>query len=133
MYLFSRNTQYPTEALTSEPWICGTIVLYNRDYKSHKPIFTAEVIFRYPVVGRILFRQPKDEPWADTSILLEYIIHADGSQINNTRNHRWAIHELPPGKDFYNWTARCLSAGHIFNPYKVETVNKKIITNECLI
>lgn len=47
------------------------------------------------------------------------MIHADGSQINNTGEHRWAIHDLPPGKDFYNWTARCMSAGGVYNPYKV--------------
>lgn len=32
---------------------------------------------------------------------------------------RWMIHDNPPGKDFYNWTSRCLSAGSPYNPYKV--------------
>lgn len=30
------------------------------------------------------------------------------------------IHDNPPGKDFYNWTARCLSAGRPYNPYKID-------------
>lgn len=67
----------------------------------------------------MLFRQVKDEPWADTSILIEYLVHADGATLNSSVNHRWAIHEFPPGKDYYNWTGRCLSAGAVFNPYKV--------------
>lgn len=67
----------------------------------------------------MLLRQAKDEPWADTSILIEYLVHADGATLNSSSEHRWAVHEFPPGKDFYNWTARCLSAGEVFNPYKV--------------
>ncbi|KAF2895528.1 hypothetical protein ILUMI_10646 [Ignelater luminosus] len=124
-----KNTQYPSSEMISEPWICGGIVLYEQNFKYHKQIFTAEVIFRYPIVARILFRQPKEEQWADTTVLFEYMIHADGSQINNTGEHRWAIHDLPPGKDFYNWTARCVSAGGIYNPYKVDFDNKSSITN----
>lgn len=128
MYLASdhgtfRNTQYPTSEILSEPWICGTIHQYEKDFQYQKPIFTAQVIFRYPTVGRILFRQPKEEPWADTTMLIEYLVHADGASLNNTADHRWAIHDTPPGKDFYNWTARCLSAGAIYNPYKV---NRKL-------
>ncbi|KAK4875753.1 hypothetical protein RN001_012175 [Aquatica leii] len=124
-----KNTQYPTSAIMPEPWICGAIVLYELNFKYQKQIFTAEVIVRYPIVARILFRQPRDEPWTDTSILLEYLIQADGSQINNTYNHRWAVHELPPGKDFYNWTARCVSSGLVYNPYKVDFDNKSSINN----
>ena len=32
---------------------------------------------------------------------------------------RWMIHDLPPGKDYYNWTERCLSTGAPYNPQKV--------------
>lgn len=103
----------------SEPWICGPIRLYENNFDTEKQIFTAQVIFRYPIVGRILFRQPKDEPWSDTNVFIEYLVHADGANTNNSADHRWAIHALPPGKDFYNWTARCLSAGNVYNPYKV--------------
>lgn len=47
-------------------------------------------------------------------------VHADGSNVNNTHEHRWAVHENPPGKDFYNWTARCLSAGRVYEPYHLD-------------
>lgn len=99
--------------------------MYEIDFKYQKAIFTAQVIFRYPTVGRILFRQARDEPWTDTSILVEYLVHADGANLNNSAEHRWAIHDLPPGKDFYNWTGRCLSAGPVYNPYKVSVIAKK--------
>lgn len=49
--------------------------------------------------------------------MVEYLIHADGGSLNTTQNHRWAIHSHIPGKDFYDWQNRCLSAGDIFNPH----------------
>ncbi|XP_044755346.1 uncharacterized protein LOC123314251 [Coccinella septempunctata] len=118
-----KNTQYPNK-ISQEPWICGGISLYENNFKYQKPVFTAEVLFRYPTVGRMLFRQAKEEPWADTSILIEYLVHADGASLNNSFNHRWAIHELPPGKDFYDWQERCKSSAGIYNPYKVDFDNK---------
>lgn len=48
-----------------------------------------------------------------------YVIHADGSSLNTTDSHRWAIHNNPPGKDFYDWQGRCLSTNQVYNPYKV--------------
>lgn len=116
---FCRNNPYGTNELENEPWICGSVVLYDRKFKYQKPIFSAQVLFRYPIVGRVLFRQPLDEPWTDTSIFVDYIVHADGSNLNNSAAHRWAIHTSPPGKDFYDWQNRCLSAGDIYNSYKV--------------
>lgn len=123
-FFYYRNTQYTTE-ITPEPWICGNVALYEKNFKYQKPMFTAQVIFRYPTVGRILFRQPRDEPWADTTILTEYLVHADGANLNNSAEHRWAIHDFPPGKDFYNWTGRCLSAGPVYNPHKVWKSNNR--------
>lgn len=117
--LYFRKAMFPSAELDIEPWICGSIVLYNQNFKYQKPIFTAQVQFRYPIVGQILFRQPLDEPWTDTSIFFDYIVHADGSSLNNSASHRWAIHYSPPGKDFYSWQNRCLSAGDVYNPYKV--------------
>ena len=32
------------------------------------------------------------------------------------------IHDLPPGKDFYDWQNRCLSVGAPFNPHKVRNL-----------
>lgn len=67
----------------------------------------------------MLFRQPTNAYWEDTTIIIEYIIHADGGSLNTTHNHRWAIHNHLPGKDFYDWQNRCLSTGDIFNPYNL--------------
>jgi len=50
-------------------------------------MYTAEVVFRYPIVGRILFRQPKDDPEMDTTIIIEHLVYADGNA-NNTADHR---------------------------------------------
>lgn len=32
------------------------------------------------------------------------------------------IHEHSPGQDYYNWSARCLSAGSPYNPHKVRSL-----------
>ncbi|GLH08747.1 Uncharacterized protein GBIM_13929 [Gryllus bimaculatus] len=106
---------------TMVPWFCGDLIQYLSSNKNWKmPMFTASVVFRYPTVGRIIFRQPRDQPWTDTTIIIESLVHGDGTNLNNTEDHRWLIHEFPPGKDFYNWTGRCLSAGTPYNPYKVD-------------
>lgn len=109
---------------------CGTLVLFQTNKKYQMPMTTAQVLFRYPIVGRMLFRQPKEDPSADTTIIVEYLIHADGSTMNTSDTHRWAIHHEAPGKDFYNWTARCLSAAHVYNPYKV-TFNANKPADRC--
>ena len=36
-----------------------------------------------------------------------------------TEGHRWHVLQDIPGKDFFNWTGRCLSAGGHFNPYRI--------------
>jgi len=105
-----------------EPWICSVLTRYQSHNPDHKvPMFTAEALYRYPLVGRITFFQP--EPQGETTILVEGLVHADGTSLNTTKEHRWGIHVNPPGKDFFNWTARCVSAGPVFNPYQVD-VNK---------
>ncbi|XP_058812526.1 uncharacterized protein LOC131677032 [Topomyia yanbarensis] len=101
------------------PWTCGPIALYEIGRPYQIPIATAQVLFRYPIVGRILFRQVKEEYWGDTAVIFEYLIHADGSKVNNTAEHRWAVTSDPPGKDFYDWQNRCVSTGAIFNPQKM--------------
>lgn len=100
--------------------VCGSIALYDMGTKYQTQMATAQVILRYPLVGRVIFRQPKDEPWTDTTVIFEYLVHADGANLNNSFVHRWAIHDSPPNQDFYNWTGRCLSAGKVYNPYKVD-------------
>lgn len=111
--------------ITETSWACGTLALYENGKSYQIQMTTAQLLFRYPVVGRIVFRQPRDEPWQDTTVIVEYLIHADGSTQNNTDDHRWAIHYDPPGKDFYDWQNRCLSSGDVFNPHKVSfEINK---------
>lgn len=115
----SHNDSNAADSTQTKYHSCGTLTLYDPTTHYQTAMFTAEVLFRYPIVGKILFRQPRDEPWVDTTIIVEYLIHADGSTLNKSVDHRWAIHHHPPGIDFYNWTARCVSAGDIYNPYKV--------------
>lgn len=103
--------------------------MYDESLQHQVPITSARVIFRYPIVGSILFRQKADDQFADTTILIEKLVHADGAQLNHTYDHRWAIHTLPTGKDYYNWTARCLSAGDIYNPNQVSL---RFLTNHTL-
>lgn len=105
--------------ITHSPWACGPVTLYEISRPYQIPIVTAQVLFRYPIVGRIIFRQIKEEFWSDTAVIFEYLIHADGSTMNNTAEHRWGIMEQAPGKDFYDWQNRCVSAGGIYNPQKV--------------
>lgn len=102
------------------PWICGSLSLHLPHNAGQIPLSTVQVVFRYPIVGRIILRQPKNDPQMDTVIIIEHLIHADGSALNNSAGHRWMIHDNPPGKDYYNWTGRCLSAGGPYNPHKVE-------------
>nr|CAD7402226.1 unnamed protein product [Timema poppensis] len=118
LYRSVKNTT--TSMDTPVPWVCGTLAHYTSGAHSWKlPMFTTLVVFRYPIVGRIVFRQPSEQPWADTTIIIEYLIHADGTSQNNTIDHRWGIHDSPPGKDFYDWQNRCISAGNTYDPYKI--------------
>ncbi|XP_032523297.2 uncharacterized protein LOC116774686 isoform X1 [Danaus plexippus] len=100
--------------------VCGTILLYEYGTDEQTRMTSARVVFRYPIVGSVLFRQPSERPWEDTTIIIESMVHADGANINNTFEHRWALHSEPPGKDYYNWTGRCLSAGSLFDPYGID-------------
>lgn len=52
-------------------------------------------------------------------MIIESLVHADGTTLNDSDEHRWSINAQPPGKDFYNWMDRCKSAGPIFDPHKV--------------
>ncbi|XP_044006416.1 uncharacterized protein LOC122851330 isoform X2 [Aphidius gifuensis] len=101
-------------------WICSNIVPYASQTGGPLSVQTAQAVFHYPIVGRIIFRQVENEPDSDTTIIVEKLIHADGRSTNNSADHRWMIHDNPPGKDYYNWTARCISAGKPYNPYKID-------------
>ncbi|EDW39378.1 GL14064 [Drosophila persimilis] len=121
IYTFNRTD---VQNITKNIWGCATLSQYLQNGVYQQPMFTAQVLFRYPVVGRVIFRQPTEQPWQDTTVLFEYLIQADGSTQNTTFDHRWAIHSSAPGKDFYDWQQRCLSAGGIHNPFKVYWGNR---------
>ncbi|XP_014235437.1 uncharacterized protein LOC106658129 [Trichogramma pretiosum] len=108
---------------TPVPWVCGTLALQAADGSGRLAMTTARAIFRYPLVGQIVIRQPQNDPDADATIIVEHLVHADGSTLNDTHEHRWMIHANAPGKDYYNWTARCLSAGDPYNPWKIKWDN----------
>ncbi|BES96735.1 Copper/zinc superoxide dismutase (SODC) [Nesidiocoris tenuis] len=106
------------ESGIEEPWICTTLTRYKWAEPEYKmPILSAEAVYRYPLVGRVIFYQP--DPYGETTVLVEGLIHADGMSQNTTSNHRWSVTVNPPGKDFFNWTARCVSAGPVYNPFNV--------------
>lgn len=52
-------------------WACATITLYQENRQYQMPMVTAQVHFRYPIVGKILFRQPRDDPLHDTTVIIE--------------------------------------------------------------
>lgn len=56
---------------TRSNWACGTLTLYQNNRQYQMPMSTAQVQFRYPIVGRILFRQPRDDPLHETTIIIE--------------------------------------------------------------
>ena len=97
-------------------WTCTNIVQIGQG----GPQITAVATFTYPVAGRIIFRQPENDPYADTAIFVESLIYSDGSK-NDSFDHKWHVHTNIPGRDFFNWTGRCISAGGHFNPYGIDT------------
>ena len=98
-------------------WVCTNIELASAD------MMTAVATFTYPVGGRIVFRQELDNELADTMVYVEGLVYTDGTK-NNSRDHRWHVHTDIPGKDYFNWTGRCLSAGSHFNPYRITEDSK---------
>lgn len=119
--LYSKNSVMHRNLVLQDNIGCGPLLPYTSDKKTILPMETVEILYRYPIVGRVLLRQPKDQPWEDTVIIFEYMILADGNTPVDSYDHRWGIHENPPGRDFYNWTGRCLSAGATYNPYHLDT------------
>eukprot|EP00095_Tigriopus_kingsejongensis_P007890 snap_masked-scaffold720_size106930-processed-gene-0.10 protein:Tk07890 transcript:snap_masked-scaffold720_size106930-processed-gene-0.10-mRNA-1 annotation:"hypothetical protein L798_15715" len=104
-------------------WTCANVDLVDRE------LITAVATYTYPIAGRIIFRQEMDDPFADTQIFVESLVYSDGTK-NDTDDHRWHVHTAIPGKDYFNWTGRCLSAKGHFNPYLVN--QEENIYNECV-
>ena len=57
-------------------------------------------------------------PSFGSKVYVEGLVYTDGSK-NQSDSHAWHVHNEVPGKDFFNWTGRCLSAGGHFNPYRI--------------
>lgn len=112
--LFGRNSIIGRSLAIYKPdasaWVCATI-----GYPG--PVITAIAKFHFPVVGHVIMRQEKDKPRSETTVFVD-LSYSDGSG-NDTSDHKWAIHERVPGLDFYNWSARCVSAGDQFNPSQI--------------
>lgn len=70
------------------PWVCGTVLQHISQTAGQMPMLTAQAVFRYPIVGKIIFRQPLNEPEMDTTIIIENLIHSDGRVLNNSADHR---------------------------------------------
>lgn len=69
-------------------WICSNIVPYASQTGGPLSVQTAQAVFHYPIVGRVIFRQVENEPDSDTTIIVEKLIHADGRSTNNSADHR---------------------------------------------
>lgn len=52
-------------------WACGALTSYQENRQYQLPMITAHVHFRYPIVGKILFRQARDDPLHDTTVIIE--------------------------------------------------------------
>ncbi|XP_065226507.1 uncharacterized protein Rsod [Planococcus citri] len=103
-----------------EPWLCGVLSPFLNENSDIKlPMVTAEVIFQYPISGKILFRQLANQEYSDTVVIVESLLYSDGSTELDTSHHNWTINEKPPGKDYYSWQNRCFSAESVFNPFKL--------------
>jgi len=93
-------------------WVCANIETEGAE------MITGIAQFVYPIAGQVVFRQDVSHPLADTQVFVAGFVYSDGNK-KQTDGHRWHVHEDVPGKDFFNWTGRCLSAGHHFNPYQL--------------
>lgn len=93
-------------------WVCTNV--QPLDVK----MTTAMAIFRYPLGGRIIFRQYADDPFSETMIYVESLVYSDGS-LNSTTNHQFEIHSALPNEDYHDWQNRCRSVGSVYNPFKV--------------
>ena len=92
------------KAEMNERWIYGTIGYPSEEVKTLQSIFTS------PVVGKIVLRQPVNDPLGDTSVWVE-VAYSDGS--STTENHNWHIHQLRVADDYLSEGSRCAStAGH---------------------
>ena len=64
------------------------------------------------------------------SLLWLILLFFFGQCQNDTANHKWHVHTHLPGKDYFNWTGRCLSARGHYNPHGVDADDN--LYNDCV-
>nr|XP_033772916.1 uncharacterized protein LOC117346857 [Geotrypetes seraphini] len=94
--------------------LCGNI-------EHEGEITTAVAVFRQTVVGRIIFRQMKNNPYADLSIFIE--LSYSNSSKPTTTNHNWHVHEFPISTEMDSSKEACNSTHGHFNPYRASNSN----------
>lgn len=70
-FTVERYNRTNAENATKSIWLCGTLTLYQENRQYQMPMITAQVLFRYPIVGKFLFRQPRDDPFHETTVIIE--------------------------------------------------------------
>ncbi|KAL4232370.1 hypothetical protein ACF0H5_009938 [Mactra antiquata] len=93
-------------------WICSTI-----RQAGNVEMKTAYVRFTFPVIGYMVFKQPKDMWYMDTQIYVE--LDYGSSSSSATINHNWHVHQVPVGNDMLGTSQRCQSVQGHYNPYSV--------------
>lgn len=107
-----------------DSWVCATLELVD------EAISYAVAKFHYPLVGKISFAQPVNDPYAPTGVLIE-LYNPNGEK--DTEGHNWLIHVKPAMADFYNWSQRCDSAGDVFDPILSSAgLNSEAYSRQCL-
>ncbi|XP_061408919.1 uncharacterized protein LOC133343369 [Lethenteron reissneri] len=102
-------------------WLCASI-------EPEEEFVTAMALFRFPVVGRVLLRQLKNDPYSDVYIFVEI---ANGNvSLPSTSNHNWHVHEFPISFVTDLDAHMCSSTGGHFNPHGVNT-SQSIYSAEC--
>uniref|UniRef100_H3AAW4 Superoxide dismutase copper/zinc binding domain-containing protein n=1 Tax=Latimeria chalumnae TaxID=7897 RepID=H3AAW4_LATCH len=88
---------------------------------------TAIAVFKDYVVGRIMFKQMRNNPYSDLSIFLE--LSYSNSSASTTHNHQWHVHEYAISSETDFEPNMCLSTKGHFNPFHVDKKNN--YSTEC--
>ena len=93
-------------------WVCSNV-----QYTGTMKI--ASIMFTYPVIGYIIFKQPKNNWYnTETQVYVE-LNYGDGTQ-SQTVNHKWHVHQYKVGNDSDANSDRCMSVSGHYNPYGVD-------------
>ncbi|XP_029440847.1 uncharacterized protein LOC115080656 isoform X2 [Rhinatrema bivittatum] len=84
-------------------------------------ITTAVATFTKTIVGRVVFRQMKNNPYAELSIFSQ--LSYSNSSAPTTANHNWHIHEFPLSTEMDSSKEACASTQAHFNPSNVSSSN----------